>query len=76
MVKKLTDKPGPREVAKKIKLENLEKAYQEWKLGNCGSLQEISEKYKFYRKDISKYITLKLQLNKNKQNPQLITSTK
>lgn len=44
----------------------MEKAYNEWKSGKPNSLQELADKYHIHVPDISKYITMKIELLKIK----------
>ena len=44
--------------------ERLKRAYQDWKSGKENSLKELSEKHHLHQGDISKYITLQINLSK------------
>ena len=50
----------------KTKEQRLEKAYQEWKTGKQNSLKTLSDKYHIHIPIISKYITEKMNISKNK----------
>ena len=54
----------PKGIIGKKKQERLESAYQEWKLGKSQSDKEIADKYNLHPKDLSRYITFKIETNK------------
>lgn len=57
-----------KEIKGKDRKKRLEEAYSEWKLGTNYTLQQLADKYHVHLFDVSQYITMKLQIERNKKD--------